>query len=165
MVRFSAVTDAAAISEVAQLARIIWSEHYLALIGAAQTEYMLTHIQSAEAIGLQVQQGYRYYLVHTEQGAVGYFAWLAKGPTTLLLSKLYLLRTYRGLGYGAAMVAFVEAFCREHAYTELYLTVNRHNQGSIAFYQAVGFRLDGVLQQAIGNGFVMDDYKMVKQLA
>jgi ribosomal protein S18 acetylase RimI-like enzyme len=46
----------------------------------------------------------------------------------------------------------------------LWLTVNRHNTGSIAFYQHLGFKVSGTVVQDIGSGFVMDDYKMVKAI-
>ena len=45
------------------------------------------------------------------------------------------------------------------------LTVNRHNAGSIAFYERMGFAVAGALVQEIGEGFVMDDYRMVKAIA
>jgi diamine N-acetyltransferase len=44
------------------------------------------------------------------------------------------------------------------------LTVNRHNAGPIAFHQRMGFTIAGTLVQDIGQGFVMDDYKMIKPI-
>jgi len=45
---------------------------------------------------------------------------------------------------------------------ELWLTVNKDNADSIAFYRRVGFRIAGSSVMDIGGGFVMDDYRMVK---
>ena len=51
------------IAAVAALAREIWMQHYIPIIGAAQVEYMLAKFQSAEAIARQIaEEGYEYYL-------------------------------------------------------------------------------------------------------
>lgn len=40
------------------------------------------------------------------------------------------------------------------------LTVNKNNVKAIRAYEKTGFKNIGSLVQDIGNGFVMDDYKM-----
>lgn len=62
------------------------------------------------------------------------------------------------------IVGFVEERCSERSIRELWLNVNRHNAGAIAFYQNMGFTRSGSIVQQIGNGFVMDDDKMVKPI-
>ena len=66
---------------------------------------------------------------------------------------------------GKAMVTFIEKRCAEMGVRELWLTVNKHNSDSIAFYQRMGFTTTESLVQDIGNDFVMDDYRMAKQIA
>ena len=61
-----------------------------------------------------------------------------------------------------AMAAQAEARCAELGCRELWLTVNKHNTGSIAFYERMGFRKTGALVTDIGHGFVMDDWRMAK---
>ncbi|WP_431021594.1 hypothetical protein, partial [Chromobacterium phragmitis] len=46
----------------------------------------------------------------------------------------------------------------------LMLTVNRHNAEAIAVYEKRGFRVRGEVAADIGNGFVMDDYVMAKNV-
>jgi hypothetical protein len=41
---------------------------------------------------------------------------------------------------------------------------DRRNTGSIAFYKHLGFTILETVVQDIGNGFVLDDYKMVKTI-
>lgn len=43
---------------------------------------------------------------------------------------------------------------------ELWLTLNKHNAGSIAFYEKMGFRKTEALVTDIGGGFVMDYWRM-----
>ena len=148
------------IAAVAALAREIWTQHYVPIIGAAQVEYMLAKFQSAEAIARQIAaEGYEYYLA---PGA-GYLA-LVPDPArnSVMLSKLYVREKRRGTGMGRAMVEFAAKRAAELGGTELWLTVNKRNAGSIAFYGKMGFRKMDALVTDIGGGFVMDDWRMAK---
>jgi hypothetical protein len=40
------------------------------------------------------------------------------------------------------------------------LTVNRFNRQAIAAYERRGFQMMGTVVKDIGDGFVMDDYRM-----
>ena len=53
------------------------------------------------------------------------------------------------------MVEFAEKRAAELGVAELWLTVNKHNAGSIAFYEKTGFRKTAALVTDIGGGFVM----------
>ncbi len=159
------VNTSADIDAVATLARAIWIQHYVPIIGRAQTDYMLDKFQSAPAIARQIADGYQYYVAWVDGVAAGYFA-IVPNPEehSALLSKIYVTKERRGTGLGKAIVAFVEARCVEMGLRELWLTVNRNNSDSIAFYTRVGFAVSGTVVQDIGSGFVMDDYRMTKAL-
>ena len=151
------------IAAVVVLARETWTQHYVPIIGAAQVEYMLAKFQSAEAIARQIAaEGYEYYLA---PGA-GYLA-LVPDPAkkSLLLSKIYVKASARGTGLGRALAEFAERRCCELGCNELWLTVNRNNAGSIAFYERLGFRKNRAVATDIGGGFVMDDWWMAKSVA
>jgi GNAT superfamily N-acetyltransferase len=165
MIEMHPVESPADIRVVASLAHDIWHQHYVPIIGLAQTDYMVAKFQSAAAIARQMTEGYRYYLARKDEVAVGYFALVPDfRERRALLSKLYVRPEQQGAGIGKAIIAFVEAQCAALGITELWLTVNRHNAGSIAFYKRMGFTVSETLVQDIGNGFVMDDYKMMKAL-
>ena len=156
------VKDPEQIAAVARLARKIWTEHYVPIIGPAQVEYMLEKFQSEAAIARQISgEGYEYYLL---PGA-GYLALVPdRGNKSVLLSKIYVKSTQRGTGLGRTFVEFAAARCAELGCRELWLTVNRNNTGSIAFYERMGFRKTDELVTDIGNGFVMDDWRMARAL-
>ena len=160
-----AVLTPAGIDAVVVLARDIWNQHYVPIIGQAQTDYMLAKFQSMSAIARQIADGYQYYIARDQGVEAGYFAVVPNGAEhRMLLSKIYVKLERRGAGIGRAMMIFVEALCGEMGIRELWLTVNRHNTGSIAFYQHMGFTVTESVVQDIGNGFVLDDYKMAKTL-
>lgn len=148
------------IAAVAALAREIWTQHYVPIIGAAQVGYMLEKFQSAEAIARQIAaEGYEYHLA-PEAGYVALVPDLVN--KSVLLSKIYVRSSLRGMGLGRTLLAFAEKRCRELGCGELWLTVNRNNADSIAFYERMGFRKTNERVTDIGAGFAMDDWRMAK---
>jgi ribosomal protein S18 acetylase RimI-like enzyme len=149
--------------QVADLARVIWQGHYPAVITVAQIDYMLARFQSAEAIAEQISAGMRYWLVMLGNEAIGYLAAQKRG-TELFISKFYLLAAHRGRGFGRQCMAFLAEYAEAQDAERLMLTVNKGNS-SVAIYQRLGFVIDGPLVQAIGGGYVMDDFQMSRRTA
>jgi RimJ/RimL family protein N-acetyltransferase len=149
------------IETVESLAREIWTEHYTPMIGSAQVDYMLGHFQSRKAISGQIKAGSLYFLIRETGVFIGYLAVEPKADE-LFLSKVYVMRSKRGKGYGRKAVQFVETLAREGNFGRIALTVNKNNTDSIKAYEKLGFRNTGALVQDIGSGFVMDDYRMEK---
>ena len=148
------------IAAVAALAREIWTQHYVPIIGAAQVEYMLEKFQSEEAIARQIAtEGYEYFLA-AEAGYLALVPDLAN--KSVLLSKIYVKAEMRGTGLGRALMEFAETRTAELGCVELWLTVNRNNADSIAFYERMGFRKTNAMVTDIGRGFAMDDWRMAK---
>jgi ribosomal protein S18 acetylase RimI-like enzyme len=59
-------------------------------------------------------------------------------------------------------MAFIEELARENKCSKITLNVNKKNAGSIKAYEKYGFNNIGSIVNDIGNGFIMDDYKMEK---
>ena len=154
-------TDKEQIAIVAALAEEIWHEHFTPIIGKSQVEYMLEMFQSEQAIGEQVKKGFLYYLVKTNNRDVGYFGVLPTGDD-LLLSKFYIRSAERGNGLGRKVLMFIESLAAAKGATRISLTVNKYNLQTIEIYKKLGFEITESLIQDIGDGFVMDDYRMQK---
>lgn len=161
------MTDPAEIESVAVLAQEIWNQHFVPIIGQAQVDYMLDKYQSAPAIAGQISSGYKYYMIEENDQMAGYFA-LAPVPDVedeAQLSKIYVREVHQGRGLGRAALEFVEGLCEKMGVRKLWLTVNRQNSPTIDFYLRMGFTIEGEMVQDIGNGFVMDDFRMAKTLS
>ena len=153
------------IAEVVRLAREIWEGHYVPIIGQEQVDYMLDKFQSEPAITEQLAKGYEYFLAVNDGQSAGYTAVVPnEAEASCLLSKIYVRQPLRGLGIGKQMLAHVEDLCRQRGITRIWLTVNRHNEASIDWYDRMGFRTAGPIVQDIGGGFVMDDHMMEKTI-
>ncbi len=158
---FDVVTTERQREIVESLAREIWTEHYTPIIGREQVNYMLGKFQSREAVAQQIRAGIIYFLIRLDEEFIGYIAVQPKGDD-LFLSKIYLASARRGRGYGKRAMQFVVSLAKERKLGKIVLTVNKSNSKSIKAYEKMGFSIAGALIQDIGNGFVMDDYKMDK---
>ncbi|MBN2684126.1 MAG: GNAT family N-acetyltransferase [Pontiellaceae bacterium] len=148
--------------QLAALAREIWNEHYVSIVGQKLVDYMLATVQSAEAIQSQMDSGYKYYLSFDEKGgASGYMAIIPNSPPgKVMISKLYVRAAFRGTGVGAAFMEFAQKRARQLEASSMWLTVNRNNHRTIEWYRRKGFVVTDELKQDIGSGFFMDDYVM-----
>ena len=142
---------------------MIWREHYTPIIGNAQVDYMLEKFQSVEAIKTQIADGFEYYLLLNDNTEAGYIS-IKKDSETLFLSKVYVLKSLRGLGIGKGAMKFIVAQALEKHCTSIMLTVNKNNVNSIKAYKKMGFINQEDIVIDIGNGFVMDDYRMIKNI-
>lgn len=145
---------------VADLASIIWNEHYVPIIGQEQVDYMVNSFQSSEAIEKQINnEGYEYYLIHYFSEPSGYIGIKLSG-NELFLSKFYVVKEKRGVGLGKEGLKFIVNRAIELGANAITLTVNKNNINSIRTYDKMGFINTGSVVADIGAGFVMDDFKM-----
>lgn len=156
------------VATVAALAREIWYEYYVPLIGQAQVDYMVAKFQNAPAMQAQIEQGYEYFLVQQQDASgkwsdIGYCAVQEQPGSLMFLSKFYLHHAARGSGTGRRCMEFIEELARRRGLSSLWLTVNKGNP-AVQAYQRLGFRIASELVMDIGGGFVMDDYRMEKAL-
>ena len=148
---------------VESLAEEIWTEHYIPIIGKAQVDYMLDRFQSKQSISDQIRSGFLYFLIKEDNQFIGYIGVQQKGDE-LFLSKIYIKSSERGKGHGKKAIQFIERLAKEKGVRKIALTVNKNNRGAIKAYEKLGFKNLGSLIQEIGNGFIMDDFRMEKTL-
>jgi GNAT superfamily N-acetyltransferase len=159
------VTTSEQVADVARMAREVWYEYYVPLIGRAQVDYMVPKFQSAEAMQSQIDSGYEYFQIRQSGENVGYAAIRYEASDArLFISKLYLLAAHRKSGAGRESLAMIERMARERGATHLWLTVNKGNP-SVRAYERLGFQIAEAIVMDIGGGFVMDDYRMEKAIA
>lgn len=151
---------------VARLADTIWRGHYGTMISMAQIDYMLDGRYTAENLGRYIDSDARWMRVLRVDGqAAGYCSWsLGEREDEVKMEQLYLLAEHKGKGLGGLMLRTIEEACRALGRPVLYLTVNKGNLDSIAVYLRSGFAVREEVVFDIGNGYVMDDYVMVKRV-
>ena len=157
------VSDENQIVTIESLANEIWNEYFTPIIGKMQVDYMLEKFQSKKAITEQLKNGFLYFLIKNNKNSIGYIGVLVEDKQ-LFLSKLYITLAERGKGHGRKALEFLEQLAIEKNLSKISLTVNRYNSATINTYKKLGFENRGSTVQNIGNGFVMDDYKMEKKI-
>ena len=97
-----------------------------------------------------------------------YVGFIAFEPRTheddAFLHKLYILPEAAGQGIGAAALNWVSEQAAKHGLKRLRLFVNKRNVQAVRAYLRNGFIFDQDVITDIGEGFVMDDFVMVKHL-
>jgi ribosomal protein S18 acetylase RimI-like enzyme len=165
MLNFIEVKTASDITEVVNLANKIWNEHYVAIIGQQQIDYMLNYFQSPTAIAKQIADGMLYFMVSNDKHNIAYYAiHLCNQSNDIKINKLYVMQEQQGQGIGRDIIAMIQTYAMAQNRDKMCLTVNKNNQKSIQFYKKMGFNIIGNVIQDIGKGFVMDDFIMQKKL-
>lgn len=159
---FQKVESEKQIEKLSEVADQVWHEYFTSILSIDQINYMVEKFQSKHAITEQINKGYQYYMMVSNQTVIGYFG--IHPEEKMFLSKLYLLKDYRGKGYASRAFAFIEKITKNMGLSEIWLTVNRYNMHTIQVYEKKGFQIMRDQVTDIGNGYVMDDYIMEKSL-
>lgn len=159
-ISFKEVDSQEEIANVVALAQVIWTEHYTPIIGEKQVAYMLKSFHSPSTIFDQINsEGYLYYLIYKDSSAIGYFA-IQTREEELFLSKFYILKEFRSKGIGKQSIEFIKNLHLQFQFKKIVLTVNKNNLDTISSYKKFGFKIVAEVCANIGEGYVMDDYKM-----
>lgn len=153
-----------------ELAGTIWRQHYTEIISTAQIDYMLTGRFNDEGLREYLAAEHKWLdLLRVSEHPVGYCSYEVANipgddvsPAAMKLGQLYVLESHRGTGLGKHMLSHVEVVSRDLKKSLLWLQVNKKNTLAIGFYRAMGFEVAREAVFDIGDGFMMDDYLMVK---
>lgn len=149
------------ISLLQQLAHTIWHSHYPGIITVEQIEFMLSNMYSASQISKELDEGYYWVIIISEQQPVGFLSYHVEDQKKCVkLNKLYVLVAYHGKGIGQAALEYVKEEAKRLKANKLYLAVNKQNVKAIQAYRKAGFASEKEVVTEIGNGYVMDDYIM-----
>ena len=154
------------LNSIQTLAETIWPVCYGEIISNDQINYMLHLIYSPQALKTQLQKGHQFIIAMEDNTPIGFASFSKKedeDPSVFRLHKLYVLTTLHTKGIGGALLNHVCNESKKAGATHLELNVNKHNTAKI-FYDKKGFIVLKEEVIDIGNGYVMDDYVMVKKL-
>lgn len=161
--RLATLADIPKIQEVAE---ITWPISYREIISPEQIRYMLDLMYSAEKIEAAINDPSQAFWLAEEDGKVVGFCGIEHGyPEAGItrIHKLYILPETQGSGLGKMLIDQVKDQAKINGNGTLHLNVNKGNK-AVGFYQKNGFVTDHEEVLDIGNGYVMDDFVMVKEL-
>jgi ribosomal protein S18 acetylase RimI-like enzyme len=146
---------------VSELARAIWNDHYVPIIGQQQVDYMLNKMYAQSALIEQInEKKHDIYLILKNNQAIGFVSVSVVKNFDFFLHKFYIDQQISNSGIGTKVLNLLIEIIKPKSLT---LTVNRQNYKSINFYFKNGFKIDRVEDFDIGNGYHMNDFVMVKR--
>lgn len=161
-IKFERVITEKQIEILAQVANIVWHDAFKEILTLEQIEYMIEKFQSFNALSQAINKNnYEYYFIKSANDVLGYTG-LHEEDGKLFLSKLYILKEYRGKSISSKTFEFIESLAKERKLKSVWLTVNRNNNHAIDVYKHKGFIVTKKQVADIGNGFVMDDFVFEK---
>lgn len=145
---------------VSNLARIIWNDHYVPIIGQKQVDYMLDKFYSQTDLLEQIhEKKHEMYLILKDEKAIGFVSVSLGKGSDFFLHKFYIDQQQSNTGFGTKTLNLLVEIIHPKSLT---LTVNRLNYKSINFYFKNGFKIDRVEDFDIGEGYKMNDFVMIK---
>ena len=152
------------ISTIGYLAYEVWPVTYKEILGPEQLAYMLQLFYSPQALEQQILKlKHQFIIAEIDLEEVGFASFSKVSPAIWKLHKLYVLPGLQGKGIGRALVDMLEEEVRTNNGAHLILNVNKNNK-ALHFYESLGFVIEKNELIDIGNGFVMDDYVLGKDV-
>lgn len=146
---------------IANLAKVIWNDHYVPFIGQEQVDYMLAKIYNYQSLVEQLNvKKHVFYLIKNDDVALGFLSISSQNTTDYFLHKFYIDQQKSNTGIGTEVLNLLINTINPKTLT---LTVNRQNYKSINFYFKNGFKIDRVEDFDIGDGYRMNDFVMVRK--
>lgn len=146
------------------LASTVWHRHYPGIISERQIDYMLAQRYKPGLIRQTLARGDRWDVARAAGEVLGFAHGYAVSAHDFKLDKLYVHPDWQRHGIGARLLQRMQTHARDHGCGRLLLRVNRHNSQALAAYRKYGFSVATTVTEEIGEGFVMDDYVMLKEL-
>jgi GNAT superfamily N-acetyltransferase len=150
---------------IREIAAITWPVAFGEILSGAQLAYMMEMMYSQSALEKQLQEGHEFYLFLENDRALGFMGIESNymNQNQLKIHKLYILPSEQGKGIGEQLIHFAEKRCLEDQISKLTLNVNRYNK-ALRFYEKLGFKNVKSEDIEIGNGYLMEDFVMEKEV-
>ncbi len=148
------------------MAKIVWPATYGSILSGHQLDYMFEMIYSKDAYNEQIGMKNHHFLIAKEDDGslLGFASYECNYLSeTTKIHKLYIMPDNQGKGVGKAFVNAIADIARRNNNDKLLLNVNRYNK-AILFYEAIGFTKLREEDIDIGNGYLMEDYIMLKNI-
>jgi GNAT superfamily N-acetyltransferase len=153
------------INLINKLASRVWEPTYRHILSKEQLDYMFGMMYSPESILRQLTQNKHEFLLLQDDGVyLGFASYeINYRPGVTKIHKLYIMPEAQGKGAGSILTNAIEKAAKAAGNTVLTLNVNRFNN-ALQFYTKTGFIKTGEEDIDIGQGYLMEDYIMEKQL-
>ena len=150
---------------IQDLAKAIWPDAYGAILSQEQLEYMMEMMYSLNSLENQLKNNIVFLLAKEDNDFIGFASYELnfQNSNKTKIHKLYILPTIQGKGVGKNLILHIQEIAKKNSNAALILNVNKYNKAK-DFYLHNQFEIADSLVVDIGNGYVMDDFVMVKKI-
>jgi ribosomal protein S18 acetylase RimI-like enzyme len=151
---------------IRQLAEQTFHVTYLPLQPKEKVEYLFAIMYSPASLSNQMKNGQKFIIAKEGIEHLGFASYeinCKKTGITTKIHKLYVLPSTQGKGVGKKLISAIAGIAKENKNETLSLNVYRQNP-AIDFYEKVGFKKVDEVNIDVGNGFMMNDYVMEKNI-
>lgn len=164
MIELKQATTQADFEAIEHMANIVMPEVYEGLVKPEHIKSFLYKYQRVEAITKQVNEdNYQYYLIYLDGKLTGYVG-IQLHTDHIHLSKLYVLKEFRGNKLGKAALDHIERVAQVQGLSYIDLYVHIGNTGSVEVYKKMGYVIAETLVNQYGEGYDEKEYRMVKDV-
>ncbi|MFN5981864.1 MAG: GNAT family N-acetyltransferase [Fluviicola sp.] len=163
MIREAKKADIPAIYD---LAVKTWKITYPSIISNEQIDYMIEKMYSKEKLNEVIEkEKFNFLLFEIENQLVGFCSieHNYNNEAITRIHKLYVDPEVQGKKIGQQLLANTQVLAVKNNSNKLHLNVNKKNP-AVNFYFKQDFSVEREEVLDIGNGFVMDDYVMIKEI-
>ncbi len=138
---------------------------YLPLQPKEKVDYLFDRMYSTSSLTKQMNDGQIFILAKDETEYLGYASYEInyKNQSKTKIHKIYIMPNAQGKGVGKELVNYISGIAKQNKCEAMLLDVYRHNP-AIQFYEKIGFKKVAEQITDVGNGFVMDDFVMEKNI-
>jgi ribosomal protein S18 acetylase RimI-like enzyme len=159
------ITTLATVYEIGiiqSIAHQTWPSAFASILSPQQVDYMLEMIYSTDALTEQMEmKGHHFYIAREGSENLGFISYEInyEQSSSTKIHKLYILPSAQGKGIGQLLIDIAITDAKHNHNNQMTLNVNRFNK-ALLFYQKLGFKIIETENISIGNGYLMEDYKM-----
>ncbi len=153
-------------TSIRAIAAEVWPIAYGSILSRAQLDYMMEMMYSVSSLQKQVLvNNNQFVIAYDNDIPVGFasFEYNHENEPNTKIHKIYVLSSSQKTGIGKLLIDFICTEARKEKQVKLVLNVNKNNIAQ-HFYSKHGFVITQEVVIAIGNGFIMDDYTMEKNI-
>jgi ribosomal protein S18 acetylase RimI-like enzyme len=154
------------IPTIQDIAYDTWPSTFAEILSKQQIEYMLEMMYSTPSLLEQIQiKKHHFFLAKEDEVALGFISVELnyQNQATAKIHKIYILPATQGKGIGKILMHRVEELAQEYSQKSITLNVNRFNK-ALSFYQKLGYTIAATENIEIGNGYLMEDFVLEKEL-
>lgn len=150
---------------IQNLAKVIWPEAYGAILPQEQLDYMMNMMYSDNSLSNQLRNNNVFLLARIDEDFIGFASYELNYDESnyTKIHKLYVLPEIQGKGVGKELINYIQEIAIKNSNSVLILNVNKYNKAK-DFYLHNQFEIAESVVVEIGNGYVMDDFIMKKNI-